>query len=176
MVGKVRSGKRQCTLKCAFKPQNKNLPKDGVSNRNTSSCLWETINVGPYLSSGIVLQPHQNCTSIEWHDHPSYNMRFPGWSPNMHFFSTKSANFKIYSHIAYPPWFSHNTHGRLIGIRNRSIMWKHYVRVHAGKRYMKYVGTLSLQIPLCTKFCISLQYIQNSQIELGNYKGSGFGV
>jgi hypothetical protein len=70
MVGKIRSGKRQCTLKCAFKPQNKNFPKDGMSNRNTSSCLLETINIVPYLSSGIVLQPsHQYCTSIEWHDH-----------------------------------------------------------------------------------------------------------
>ncbi len=88
MVGKVRSGKRQCTLKCAFKPQNKNLPKDGVSNRNTSSCLLETINIVPQLSGMII---------------PSCNMRFPGWSPIMHFFSTKSANFKIYSHIAYPP-------------------------------------------------------------------------
>jgi hypothetical protein len=145
MVGKVRSGKRQCTLKCAFKPQNKNLPKDGVSNRNTSSCLWETINIVPYLSSGIVLQVLINIVpQLSGMIIPSCNMRFPGWSPNMHLFSTKSAKFKIYTHIAYPPWFSHNTHGKLIGIRNRSIMWKHYVRVHAGKRYMKYVGTWSL--------------------------------
>jgi hypothetical protein len=145
MVGKVRSGKRQCTLKCAFKPQNKNFPKDGVSNRNSSSCLLETINIVPYLSSGTVLQPLINIVpQLSGMIIPSCNTRFPGWSPNMHFFSTKSAKFKIYSHIAYPPWYSHNTHAKLIGIRNRSIMWKHYDRVHAGKRYMKYVGTSSL--------------------------------
>ncbi len=57
MVGKVRTRKRQCILKCAFKPQNKNLTKDGVSNRNTSSCLLEIINIVPYVNSGIVLQP-----------------------------------------------------------------------------------------------------------------------
>jgi hypothetical protein len=83
MVGKVRSGKRQCTLKHAFKPQNKNLPKDGVSNRNTSSCLLETINIVPYLSSGIVLQPLINIVSqLSGMLIPSCNMRFPGWSPN----------------------------------------------------------------------------------------------
>ncbi len=83
MVGKVRSGKRQCTLKRAFKPQNKNLPKDDASNRNTSSCLLETINTVPYLSSGIVLQPFINIVSqSSGMLIPSCNVRFPGWSPN----------------------------------------------------------------------------------------------
>ncbi len=104
MVGKVRSRKRQCTLKCAFKPKNKNLPKDGVSNRNTSSFLLETINIVSYLSSRTVLQPLINIIpQLSGMIIPSCNMRFPGWSPNMHFVSTKSAKFKIYSHIAYPP-------------------------------------------------------------------------
>jgi hypothetical protein len=97
MVGKVRSGKRQCTLKHAFKPQNKNLPKDGVSNRNTSSCLLETINIVPYLSSGIVLQPLINIVSqLSGMLIPSCNMRFPGWSPtrNAFFFELKVQSSK----------------------------------------------------------------------------------
>jgi len=97
MVGKVRSRKRQCTLKCAFKPTNKNLTKDGVGDRNTSSCLLKTINIVPYVNSGIVLQPsHQNIVpQLSGMIIPSCNMRFHGWSPNMDFFSTKSAKFKI---------------------------------------------------------------------------------
>ncbi len=82
-LGKLDLGRDKCTLKRAFKPQNKNLPKDDASNRNTSSCLLETINIVPYLSSGIVLQPFINILSqLSGMLIPSYNVRFPGWSPN----------------------------------------------------------------------------------------------
>jgi hypothetical protein len=133
MVGKGRYRKRQRTLSCAFKPKIKNLPKDGVSNRNTSSCLLETINIVPYLICQIILQPLINILPhLSGIMVPSCNMRIPGRSPNPNaFFSTKGENFKIYWHIAYPPQFSRNTHGKLIGLRNHSIMWKHYVSVHA---------------------------------------------
>jgi hypothetical protein len=83
MVGKGRYGKRQCTPKCAFKPQSKNLPKNGVSNRNTSSCLLETINIVPYLICQIILQPLINILPhLSGIMIPRCNMRIPGWSPS----------------------------------------------------------------------------------------------
>jgi hypothetical protein len=99
MVEKGRYGKRQCTLKCRFKPQSKNLPKDGVSDRNTSSWLLETINIIPYLICQIILQPLINIPPhLSGIMVPSCKMRIPGWSPNPHafFFKVKTSNLQAH--------------------------------------------------------------------------------